>query len=250
MDKFYGILLTLLAGLFFLVGGLIFLKAKNKDKLNNFSVALSFVIMLSLVVVDLLPEILELLEDTGTLKKILIMGIAGTLGFILLKLLDLFIPSHHHEHHDNETNHEEHESHIKHIGILTVFGLVLHNLLEGFAIFGMTNNSFKIGLFTSLSVALHNIPLGMQIFSSLNVKKNKLLILILTLSSLFGGLVFLAVGEISGIVLAGVTAVTLGMILYILFMELWPLVRINIKKQETILGILLGLGIFFISILL
>ena len=69
MNKIYGIILTLTAGLFFLIGGLISSKVSNKDKLNNFSIALAFIIMLSLVLFDLFPENLELLEEYIRLRE-------------------------------------------------------------------------------------------------------------------------------------------------------------------------------------
>lgn len=248
MNKIYGIILTLTAGLFFLIGGLISSKVSNKDKLNNFSIALAFIIMLSLVLFDLFPENLELLEEYSTISKTIIIGLFIIVGLLILKILDIFIPDHHHEHHDNEKNKKEHISHIHHIEKLTVVSLILHNIIEGFAIFGMANNSLKIGLLTSISVALHNIPLGTHIFSSLDIKNNKLLILNLTLSSLFGGLIFLIIGEISNLILAIITSITLGMILYISIWELLPELLVNRKKAETIIGMLIGLMLLVISL--
>ncbi len=248
MSNYYGILLTLIAGLFFLIGGFISNKVKNKDKLNHFSVALAFVIMCSLILFDLMPELMELLEATSKSKSIIIIVIFAIIGFSLLKILDIFIPDHHHEHHDGEKNINEHISHINHIGTLTVVSLILHNILEGFAIFGMTNNNFKIGVLTSISVALHNIPLGTHIFSSLNIKEHKILTLLLTLSSLLGGIIFLLVGEVSSIFLAIITSITLGMLLYIAIFELLPEILADIKKRETIFGIIIGFIILICSL--
>lgn len=250
MNKIYGIILTLVTGLFFLLGGWISLKAKNKNKLNAFSVSLAFVIMINLIAFDLIPEILELFDNLKLVSKIGIIILFVILGILLLKILDFFIPDHHHEHHDNEKNKVEHESHVKHIGTLTVISLILHNILEGFAIFGMSLSNFKIGLFTCISVALHNIPLGTHIFSSLSLKKNKLLISVLTLSSLIGGLIFLIIGNISDLVLGIVTCITLGMLLYIAILELLPEIMNNYKKRETKVGLLVGLIILIISILI
>lgn len=250
MNKLYGIILTLIAGIFFLIGGLISLKVKNKDKLNAFSVSLAFVIMINLIAFDLLPEILELLEGTKTITKVGLILLFTILGIVILKTLDLFIPDHHHDHHDNEKNIEEHNSHVRHIGTLTVISLVLHNIIEGFAIFGMALNDFKIGLLICISVALHNIPLGTHIFSSLSLKNNKLLISILTLSSLFGGIIFLIVGSISNTILALITCITLGMIIYIALLELLPEIMNNYKRVETKIGLLIGLIILIISILI
>ena len=249
MNQYIGLMLTLIAGIFFLIGGLISLKVKNKDKLNAFSVALALVIIINLLAMDLIPEIFELLEDYNLTFKIIIIVVFGILGILLLKVLDMFIPDHHHDHHDNETNKAEHESLIKHIGTLTLISLVLHNILEGFAIAGMTVNDFKIGLMVCISVALHNIPLGTHIFSSLDMKKNKLLVAILTLSSLIGGLIFLAFESISPLVLAIISIITLGMLIYISILELLPELWTNRKKKETIIGLIVGIIIIIISAL-
>ena len=111
----------------------------------------------------------------------------------------------------------------------------------------MTLNDYKIGLMVCLSVALHNIPLGTHIFSSIDIKKNKLLVLSLTLSSLVGGIIFLIIGDISSLVLAIISLITLGMLLYILFMELLPELLVKKKKKETIIGLITGIIIILIS---
>lgn len=250
MNKIYGVVLTLIAGLFFLIGGLISKRFKNKEALNHFSIALAFIIMLNLIFTDLIPETLELLEEYKASSRIIMIIAFIILGILVLKILDFFIPDHHHEHHENEKNIKEHISHEKHIGTLTVISLILHNILEGFAIFGMSLNDFKLGIMICLSVALHNIPLGTHIFSSLSVKKNKGLIGILTFSSLIGGIIFLLVGEISNLVLAIITCITLGMLIYIEIFELLPEMIHGIKTKETKLGIIIGLIILGISLLI
>lgn len=246
MDKTYGIILTFITGLFFLVGGLISKHFKNKESLNIFSISLSFIIIINLIAIDLFPEILELFEGYKAGLKIGIIVISVLIGIILLKVLDMFIPDHHHEHKSNEKNIKEHISHEKHIGVLTVISLILHNILEGFAIFGMAVNNFKLGLMICISVALHNIPLGTHIFSKLDFKKNKVLIWLLTLSSLIGGIIFLIVGDISASILGIITSITLGMLIYIEFFELLPELIHNIKRKETIFGI--GVGIILLAI--
>ena len=98
-----------------------------------------------------------------------------------------------------------------------------------------------------LSVALHNIPLGTTIFSSLDIKKNKLLVLSLTLSSLLGGLIFLIIGNISLLALAIISIITFGMLMYIAVLELLPELWHNIAKKETVMGLLAGLIIIIIA---
>ncbi len=250
MNKLYSVILTLIAGVFFLLGGLISKKFKNKEILNHFSIALAFIIMLNLIFTDLIPETLELLEAYKTSSRIFMIISFIILGILILKVLDFFIPDHHHDHHEEEKNIKEHISHEKHIGTLTVISLILHNVLEGFAIFGLSLNDFKLGIMICISVALHNIPLGTHIFSSLSLNKNKGLISILTLSSLIGSIIFLIVGEISNLLLAIITCITLGMLIYIEIFELLPEMLHSIKKKETIIGLIVGLIILGISLLI
>lgn len=248
MDKIYGIVLTLIAGLFFLLGGLISLKTKNKDKLNHFSVGLALIIILGLLIFDLMPEAFELLEGKKLILKILLASIFLILGIIILRILDHFIPDHHHDHKIDHDNKKEHISHMKHIGILTLISLVLHNILEGFAIFGMTDNNIRMGILTCTGVALHNIPLGTHIFSSISLNKNICLVGLLTLSSLIGGLIFLIVGEVSNLVLAIITFITMGMLIYIGVFELLPEVMQNKDNKETRIGIICGIMILIITL--
>ncbi len=250
MNQYFGLILTLIAGLFFLIGALIAAKVKSKDKLNAFSIALALVIILNLLIFDLIPEILELLSSYHLSTQVIIIISFTIIGLVILKVLDSFIPTHHHHHHEDEKDKEEHISHIKHIGTLTLISLVLHNLLEGFAIAGMTFNDFRLGLMVSLSVALHNIPLGTHIFSSLAIKQNKLLVIFLTLSSFIGGLIFLFIGTLSNLVLAIISLITFGMLIYISLIELLPELLANIKKKSTIAGLITGLVIIILGTLL
>ena len=201
MMKIYGIFLTLMSGIFFLMGGIISHTFKNKNKLEHFSIGLAFIVMVGLIFLDILPEALELMANYKIIEKISFLLIFIILGFMVLKILDLFIPAHEHKHKDNEKNKEEHKGHIVHIETLTTISLIFHNVLEGFMIVGLANNNFKVGLLLSLSIALHNIPLGMHIFSSIEFKDNKLLVSELTLSSLIGGLIFLLEGTINNLIL-------------------------------------------------
>ena len=101
-----------------------------------------------------------------------------------------------------------------------------------------------------IGISLHNIPLGFQIGNSLNDKKySKLLIFILCISSLVGALIVILFGSLSDNIISILLSITLGMLLYILFFELLNEIKINIKKKETVYGLLVGLVIFIISLL-
>ena len=250
MEQYYGIILTFISVLFFLIGGLISIKIKQKEKVYSFSISLTFVVIINLLIGDLIPEISELVENYELKYQIILVIIGVGAGIFLLKILDSFIPDHHHEHYDFEKNKKEHISHQHHIGTLTLISLVLHNFLEGFAIAGMAFNDIAAGIMICISVALHNIPLGTTIFSSIDMKKNKSSILILALSSFIGGLIFFLIGSISPLVIAVVSLITMGMLIYISLLELLPELWQNKGKKECLWGIIIGLVIVIISIIL
>ncbi len=241
MPKLICLILTIISGLFFLLGYLINKLANNNEHFNHYSIAISFVIMLGLVFTHLLPEALELYKDY------IIIIIFSLLGFLVLKLLDIFIPSHTHHHQEKNDNKKEHNSHITHIGTITIISLILHNILEGFAIFSLSDINISIGFLTSISIALHNIPLGIQIFSSLNIKEHKLLTISLVLSSLIGGIIALIIGNVSSLILAIITSITMGMLFYIALLELLPEIIKNFKHKEIKIGLLTGLIISVIA---
>lgn len=244
------VILTIIIGLFFFVGGFISLKIKDKDKLNNFCIAIAFVIILSLIFLDLGPEGFSLLRENYSFwKTVFIFIIAMLLGFYILRTLDLFIPTHYHEHFDDEQNIIEHNSHINHIGTLTLVSLIFHNILEGFLISGIATSDLKVGILACISVALHNIPLGTQVFSEINWKENKVLILILGASSVLGGLGFIfARNVVNSAILGVITSVTIGMLIFIVILELLPELVVLRKKKEIRIGFLIGMLLLIISL--
>lgn len=247
--KLLGLFLALTSGLFFVIGYIITNKIKNKEKLSYFAISLAFVVMLNLIIFDLLPEVIEIFDG-----KLLIAALLVFIGLGVLKILDCFIPAHHHDHKDEGDNHEEHNSHVYHIGIVTLISLFLHNIIEGIAIYSLTNNNIKLGLLMCIGVALHNIPLGIEIAIALsksdNQKKvNNILIIALTLSSLFGGLIATLFGSINELFLGFISCLTLGMIIYLAFFEFLPEIYNNRKHKEIYCGIITGVIIILLSLL-
>ncbi|MBQ6687254.1 MAG: ZIP family metal transporter [Bacilli bacterium] len=248
--KLLGLLLALISGLFFVIGYVITSKIKNKDKLSYFAISLAFVVMLNLIIFDLIPEVIEIFKGTYFIAILLILG-----GLGVLKVLDCFIPAHHHEHKDEEDIHEEHNSHVYHIGIVTLISLFLHNIIEGIAIYSLATNNIKLGLFMCIGVALHNIPLGIEIAISLSKERNKkgfnkVLITALALSSLFGALLVSLFGNINELFLGIISCLTLGMIIYLAFFEFLPEIYNNRKHKEIYCGIITGVIIILLSLII
>ena len=175
------LLITFIVGLFFFVGALISLFIKDKKNLISFSLGISFIVMILLVIIDILPECLELFLS----YKFLGIGGGILLGIGILMLLDKLVP-HHHDHSKHELEHE----HLSHLGVMTSIALIIHNIVEGIGIGAITETGLKTGIIYALGVSLHNIPFGIKITAMLldNKKKMWIYICLLTLSTFMGGI--------------------------------------------------------------
>lgn len=256
MTNIKALLLTILVGIFFLVGLGITRLTKKKKELTLFATGLSFIVMMSMILFDIIPEIGEnVIELENGKKWMLILG-CTILGMALLKGLDMIIPHHHHEHKEQEKNKKEHEEHLFHIGFVTSLSLMLHNMIEGMSIYITTLSDFKTGVLMMLAVSLHNIPLGMEIAVGLESSKTKkkttvLTILLLTISSFLGALIlFLLNHQMSKVVLAGFLCVTFGMLLYIALFELLKEIWMNRKRKPIYYGMALGVMISVIMVII
>ena len=236
-----GLLFTLLTGLCFLIGIFIFQKSKHREKFSLFTLALACVVIFGLLFFDLLKELWEI--------KDIKLVIPAIIGFLFLILLDKIIPHHHHEHHEKGDDKKDHMMHLNHIGIVTLISLSIHNLLEGLTLYNITINDTLAGALMMLGISFHNIPLGFQIGNSLKERKlNTWLIIFLCLSSFIGALIIIF-GNLNVVVEHILLAVTFGMLLYILFFELFHEIKDYLKKKEVLYGIIVGVVILIITLL-
>ena len=234
--------LTLLSGLFFLIGIIVSRFVKHKNALTVGSMACAFIIIIGLILMDLLPELIEM--DKWYLLIFVVIGL------VFLLLIDKLIPHHTHKHKEHDEATKEHQGHIEHIGFITILALLLHNMVEGMALYSVTTNNLESGLLMCLGIGLHNLPFGFQIANYSNKTSNKIATLLLVLSGLIGGLVIYLFGSISEFATGIIIALTLGMILYILLFELLHEVWSNIKQKATLYGIIIGIIILiFINLI-
>ncbi len=243
-----GLLVTLMLSLFFIIGILIPKFLKKTENLMLFSTSLAFIIMIYLVFFDLLPEIIEIFSPLSIINIIKI-TLFISLGMILLKVLDLFIPEHHHDHKEIDDNVKEHDSHLFHIGFITSVALIIHNILEGISIYAISLNDLKLGIIMAISVGMHNLPLGMEISLSMGSDKNKtkfknIIIILLIISNFIGALILILLNKglnetIEGLLLS----LTVGLLLYITIFELLKEIIENFFKNPVKIGIVFGLVI-------
>lgn len=246
-----GLLFTLILGIFIIIGSLIVFLTKNNDKFVEFSISLAFGVMMMLIIVDLIPEAFEIIDYNSIWVRFVYIAMGALIGFLFLKLLDYFIP----DHEDDLSTTSDDDKNLKHIGFVSSIALVIHNIVEGMAIYLLISSDLRAGLMASIGVGLHNIPLGMVIASTFyksnhNKKKTMFIILGISLSTFVGGL-FISLFHLSNImeIVEGVSlTLTIGMLLYILTMELLPKIFHSKNKKITISGILLGIFMLMITL--
>lgn len=247
MEQISGLLITLFLGLFILVGTLIVFITKNNDKFIQFSLSLAFGVMVTLIVLDLIPEAIELVGDKfDNTKSFLIIFISTLLGIFILKLLDKFVP-------DHDDDGEIDNDNLLHIGVVSSIALVLHNIIEGMAVYTTVTSSLKLGLMVSIGVGLHNIPLGMVIASTFytsnkSKKKTILISFLISISTFIGGLLMCLISSLINDLLLGILlCITLGMLLYIIIFELFPHIIKTKYKSISIIGVISGIALLIIS---
>lgn len=231
------LILTALFGFTILIGTIIILIAKDSKKISELSISVAFSVLVFLIFLELVPHTLEHLEYLDLILYIVI-------GMLSLKILDLFIPEH---------EHSKREEHVYHIGLVTSIALILHNLIEGMSLYTILKSDLHLGIIMGIGIGLHNIPMGMVIGTTLeDAKKNKkqifIISLLISLSTLLGAIIIHFIGNISEYVLGIMLALTLGMIIYIVFFELLDHLK-HQDKKNNIIGFIIGALIFIISML-
>ncbi len=239
-----GLVVTFLLGLFFLIGAFVVHFHKNPKMIENLSISIALGTMSTLVVMDLIPEVIEHMEGVPFLFIILLIIV----GIVVLKILDFYVPDHDHEH---GLHHDCSEENLIHIGIVSLIAIVLHNVIEGMAVYSLVTETMKTGLFVALGVGLHNIPMGMVIASTMEHEPKKHQIIAYSLASLstfIGGLLMHFVhAYISDFVIGVLLCVTLGMIIYIVIFELIPHILHSDNKKLSMIGIALGIMVLILS---
>ena len=245
MHNTLALFITFLLGFFIIIGVIIAFFLKKQKKVLDFIFAFALSILTMLILVDLLGHTIEHLG----IKHIYLFILFTCLGLLIFKIIDDFVP----EHEDAKMTKKEEKKNIVHIGILATIALIIHNFVEGMAIYLTSANDINLGIMMALGVGIHNIPLGIIITTTLNSDKNtgKYLFCIISLfiSSFLGGLLLylLNINTVSDIVIGSLLALTIGMLLYIIIFELYPKVKKTTNKKITIIGLVAGVIIALIG---
>lgn len=239
-----GLTATLVLGIFIIFGAFIIHVFKNKDKFLLVSLGMAFGVMMMLIFVELLPEVYEIFTSKwSVLETILIIVALSLVGLFLLKFLDRFIPDH---------DDEDEEDHLIHIGIVSSIAIIIHNIIEGMAVYNTITTSLSLGIILSIGVGLHNIPLGMIISSTFyksikNKKKCNILIIAISLSTFIGGLIMALFNFTNELVIGILLSITIGMLIYINIIEILPKLLKSKDKKTVLISTIVGIIVLFIS---
>ncbi len=171
MEIIGALLVSTLAGLSTMLGGLVIFFKFKKENINKFiagSLAFSLAIMVGISITDLIPEAsYTLLKEKGITSGIIIGILAFIGGIILIKYLNKLM-----------TKQEVKKSDLYKLGILNMLALILHNFPEGIATFMSSYKDIRVGIKLGLAIAFHNIPEGISIavpiYYATNSKKSAL----------------------------------------------------------------------------
>ena len=230
------------------------------DKMVSIFLSLAGGVMISIVLIELIPEAIEY-------SNTLITVIGVVLGVLMVMLLNNVMDrvtsskKQHSTVHDSYTEffHTEGLTSKKkgmlRSGMIMLFAIALHNIPEGLAMGAAGYVDISLGVTIAIMIGLHNIPEGMAIAAPLisgGVSKTKtiLLVTITGATTVIGAIVGMLVGGISEIALALSFALASGAMLYVVFGEILPQALVSTKDKTPAIFALVGIvvGIIFTMI--
>lgn len=239
-------IITTLSGLATLIGIIpIFIKQKEQDKIILSCLSLAAGIMLSVSILDLIPESLSLLSQSFTKKTCCLLSFVFiNIGFLIAIYIDKIIP-------------EKKITSLYKIGIISYIAIILHNIPEGMITFITTTKNTKLGVSLAISLALHNIPEGISIaipiyYSTKSKKKAILYTVSSALSEPFGAILtyLILLPFINNIILGVLFSLIAGIMLAISLTELLPESLQYKKSKLTTKFFIIGITIMILKSLI
>ncbi len=255
-------LITLFAGLSTAIGGGIAFIVK-KDNLKALSVGLGFSagVMIFVSFMDMLPEADKLLLANFPNEHQWLTFAGFIIGLIVAILIDYFLPDHIDTDEvlnpDAPSHHDNIVTKIKRAGLFTAIAICVHNFPEGMATFFTTTQNITLGLSVGIAIAIHNIPEGIAVALPMYhvTGKKRYAMLYAALSGItepIGALVGMFIfGLFLPQVLVGVLmAAVAGIMIYISFDTLLPLAKEYGDWHQSIVGIISGIIVIWVSLIL
>lgn len=218
------ILLTLIGGIFSLIGGIILLKNKQTSrKLAKYATPFAAGALLAAVFLDLLKDGIEGYSANSVL-------LAALIGFLLFFIGERLLGWFHH-HHNSEDEKQNTEV------PLIVIGDTIHNALDGVAIAAAFMVSPATGLITAIAVAAHEIPQEIGDFGLLlsrGVSRRKVLIVnvLSAIAATIAAVITYALGSSEILPIGILLGLSAGFLLYIAASDVIPEIHEQAPKHR------------------
>ena len=253
----YALILTTLAGLSTVLGGLIviFLK-KPTTKIVALSLGLAAGVMLTVSVFDMLPHAYHSFAEVYSLgeavRNVIVLFVLGAVVAVSLQKL---LPSEEKLLKGRYKSAQTAES--ARLAVVTVAVVMLHNLPEGVITLFSSITEPDIGLTLALAIALHNIPEGIVVSIPVYVltkSKTKAILacLISGLSEPIGALIayYFLQNILTPLFVVGLLAVVAGIMVTVSIMELLPAALKHGETKNCVAGVVIGVIIMSMGIFL
>lgn len=149
----YAFTLSSIAGISTLIGFLFIFIKKGRDSVISKALGFASGVMLTISVIDLVPNsFLLILKNYSLVYTLLLIILGFSVGVMISSLID------------NEIGKSsKNSSKLYKLGLITMLVIMMHNIPEGIATYITTTKNAKLGLILTMAIALHNIPEGISI---------------------------------------------------------------------------------------
>ena len=149
----YAFLLSSIAGFSTLIGFLFIFIKKDRDNVISKSLGFASGVMLTISVIDLVPNsFLLIIKQYNLIYTLFLILMAFLMGVIISGVIDRKVEKK-----------SKNGLKLYKLGIITMLVIMMHNIPEGIATFITTTNNIKLGVILTVAIALHNIPEGISI---------------------------------------------------------------------------------------
>lgn len=237
------VIASLIAGLFLISGVLLSFGFRKTDKFIQFMMASTLGLGASLIMVELLPDSASGIGEAfnGSHKLLLLLGYI-IIGLIIMKMCDIFIP-------DHELKKDNKKNHYLHLALIISLPIMIYNIIVGMKI-NISSHPFMLSFGLGFCNILFGLLLSGLFSKTLNKKNLIITISLISLSVVIGTLFHMFLDKYLNVtdgLMTLIGTVNLGMIIYVILGELF----LNLLKAKdtyiTILGIVFGTILLFIS---
>ena len=240
MNIGYSFFLTIFAGFSTLIGTLlIFINFKNTKKVIISSLSFASSVMIAIVLFDLMPEAIKLFNlNYNFFITIIFFLIFLIIGMLVIIFINKIVPE---------------NNNLYKLGIISMIGIIIHNVPEGILTFITSLVNQKLGLSMAIAITMHNIPEGIIIsipiyYSTKSKFKACFCSFISALSEVFGAFityVFLY-DYINDILIAILLSFVCGIMTYI---SIFELIKESLSyKNKKLFLIFFIIGLLFMLI--